>query len=362
MNTDIPEYTSPPLNTSVAASDDETGEINYIYRTAYPLNVIYLVIGFLGLLGNVFVVVVIFSSKIMRIHRTNIFIVNQCFIDATVAVFLILTTIFENDGRQFDASNVSDVLLCKLWLNKLWLWSFLVSSTYNLMALTFERYLAIVHPFVHKVKVTSGKLALTLAAVWLIGPLYNMAYMLPSTVIKQHGNCSVYSEWPSARTQNIVGVVTIIFQFIIPLFFQIACYALIALNLRRRLEPPASGHDAQSRGSLVSPTGGNELHNQNISSALKNIIKTVFIVSICFLFCWTWNQIYYLMFHLNHDGAASFSSTFYNFTVVMVFVNCCVNPFVYSAKYKAFQRATKNLFCGTHHRLWGSNSSEMTPT
>lgn len=362
MDRKLLDYNGAPPSTagwSVAPSDD--GEVNYIYRTGFPLNVVYLVIGLLGLLGNVFVVVVIFSSKVMRIHRTNVFIVNQCFIDATVAIFLILTTVFENDGRHFDADDVSDVLLCKLWLNKLWLWSFLVSSTYNLMALTFERYLAIVHPFVHKVKVTRVKLGAVLAAAWLIGPLYNLAYMVPSTAVKGHGNCSVYSEWPSKRSQNLVGVVTITFQFIFPLAFQIVCYAMIARELRRRLAPPPTGPDSQSQGSLVSSPGRNEIQNQNISSALRNIIKTVFIVSLCFLFCWTWNQIYYLMFHLNHEMATSFSSTFYNFTVVMVFANCCVNPFVYSAQYKAFQRAAKNLFCGTHQRLWGSNSSEGTP-
>ena len=357
MTRDNVHMTTETLTPSVVY---DTADKNYIHTTSDTLRGIYLFIGFLGLLGNTFVIIVIFSSKVMRIHRTNIYIVNQCFIDATVALFLILTTLLENDGRFFQEDDIGDVLLCKLWLTKLWLWSFLVSSSYNLMALTFERYLAIVHPFVHKVKITRPKLVASLIVVWLVGPLYNMAYMIPSSAVKPDGNCSVYSEWPSHRVQNLVGIITIIIQFVIPIIFLIVCYTLIALNLRRRLTPQRP-RDPHSAGNLISSTRNNEIHNKNISSALRNIIRTVFIVSVCFMFCWTWNQVYFLMFHLNFQIAMSFSSSFYHFTVVMVFCNCCINPFIYIAQYKAFQRATKNLFCRTNRNLWGSHSSDNTP-
>ena len=33
-----------------------------------------------------------------------------------------------------------------------------------------------------------------------------------------------------------------------------------------------------------------------------------------------------------------FTSNFYNFTVIMVFVSCCVNPVIYSVNYAPFQR------------------------
>ena len=42
---------------------------------------------------------------------------------------------------------------------------------------------------------------------------------------------------------------------------------------------------------------------------------------------------------------ADWNSTFYQFTVVMVFINCTINPFIYLAKYQDFQTALKS-FCG----------------
>jgi hypothetical protein len=45
-----------------------------------------------------------------------------------------------------------------------------------------------------------------------------------------------------------------------------------------------------------------------------------------------WNQIYFLMHNLGF--VVDFTSSFYNFTVIMVFVNCCVNPIIYTVKYE----------------------------
>ena len=77
--------------------------------------------------------------------------------------------------------------------------------------------------------------------------------------------------------------------------------------------------------------------------ARKNVLKTLIIVVCSFVFCWSWNQIYFLIFNLG-GGSIDFTGAFYNFTVVMVFMNCCINPFIYVAKYEEFRRAMRNLF------------------
>ena len=56
-------------------------------------------------------------------------------------------------------------------------------------------------------------------------------------------------------------------------------------------------------------------------------------VSLFFFFCWVWNQTYYLMYYLGYQHV-DFTSGFYNFTVIMVFLNCCVNPVIYSIRYE----------------------------
>ncbi|KAK2154718.1 hypothetical protein LSH36_259g00015 [Paralvinella palmiformis] len=57
-----------------------------------------------------------------------------------------------------------------------------------------------------------------------------------------------------------------------------------------------------------------------MGNARKDILKTLAIVAFCFAFCWSWNQTYFLMFNLGSE-LVDFTSPFYNFTVVMVFLN-----------------------------------------
>lgn len=44
------------------------------------------------------------------------------------------------------------------------------------------------------------------------------------------------------------------------------------------------------------------------------------------------------MFYLDYP-LIDFTSVFYNFTVIMVFINCCVNPVIYSIKYEQVSTA-----------------------
>ena len=73
--------------------------------------------------------------------------------------------------------------------------------------------------------------------------------------------------------------------------------------------------------------------------ARTNTIKTLLLVGLCFFICWASNSVYYLMYNLGYD--ADWNSDFYKFTVVMVFLNCTVNPFIYLIKYQDFQNALK---------------------
>ncbi|ELU15489.1 hypothetical protein CAPTEDRAFT_120994 [Capitella teleta] len=303
-------------------ADSFDDQANVILSTDL-LTAIYISIGCLGLTGNLLVSVIISQSKQMRKHRANIFILNQSVLDGSVAVFLILTSVYEDDGT-LQPKTVAYELLCRLWRTKMPLWGLLVSSSYNLVVLTVERYLSIVYPIWHKVNFTLPKVKLTIVLTWIIGLIYNIAYMTPTATVQRNGRCTVYSVWPDLTTQRAVGVLTIAVQFVIPLVALSVCYGRMAKAITQRINPT-------------------ETRSSKISRARKNVIKTLFVVSVCFVFCWIWNQTFYLMFNL---GASSdFTSSFYHFTVIMVFCNCCINPFIYVVQYKQFQNSLIEVFC-----------------
>ena len=94
--------------------------------------------------------------------------------------------------------------------------------------------------------------------------------------------------------------------------------------------------------------------------ARRNTIKTLLTVGLCFIICWAQNQVRYFLYNCGFD--LDFNSTYHQFTVVMVFLNSTVNPFIYLIKYRDYQEALKKfLHCGKNQGMSNSlNSSIMS--
>ena len=355
-------------------NDDDDDDPSNAIVAELTLKIIYLCIGGVGLCGNLLVITVIVYYKRMRKLLTNTYLLSQSVLDATVAVFLILTSVFQDGGESM--SGLGDEVYCRLWLTKMPLWGMLVSSTYNLVALSAERYIAVVHPIWHKMHLTQNMVLVSIAVAWLLGPVYNLAYMIPTAAIQKSGMCTVYSVWPNVTTQRAVGVLTILVQYLLPIVLLSFCYGRMAYVLQQRVGtintrdelnthtiqvPPQAEQQQQVPSDSTSKQQRRDAkHNPGMARARKNVIKTLAIVSACFIFCWTWNQIYYLMFNLGYP--ADFTSNFYHFTVVMVFFNCCINPFILMAKYEQFQTGLVKLCCHTREGWSGGRASQSRPS
>ena len=101
---------------------------------------------------------------------------------------------------------------------------------------------------------------------------------------------------------------------------------------------------------------GLEVRNDNVVRARANVIKTLATVSLFFILCWSWNQTYYLMFYLGYQHV-DFTSAFYNFTVIMVFLNCCVNPIIYSVRYDQVRGISLTIFSAERKLNDGSGTN-----
>ena len=139
--------------------------------------------------------------------------------------------------------------------------------------------------------------------------------------------CYVYHFWPTPLLKSIFGVFNIIYSFFIPILSMVYCYGRIAWILTRRID------------SKLGSSGSND----TFLVARTNTIKTFLTVALFFVVCWSCNHIYYLMFNMGYE--ADFNGIYFNFTVIMVFINCIVNPFIYLIKYKDYQQALKHWLC-----------------
>lgn len=152
------------------------------------------------------------------------------------------------------------------------------------------------------------------------------------------GRCLVFAPWPSVFFTHAYGVFVFVLNFMIPILILSYCYGRILWVLTRRI-------DTNVGDSTNKTTPGNKLEDlirEKFQLARTNTIKTFLLVGICFIICWMGNQIYFFMHNLGYY--VDFNSPFYKFTVLMVFVNSTVNPFIYLIKYKDYQQALRELF------------------
>ena len=141
----------------------------------------------------------------------------------------------------------------------------------------------------------------------------------------------MYAFWPSPLVKSIFGVCMLTVSFFIPLLILSYCYGRIVWVLTRRID------------SKLSSSGSSDTFHV----ARTNTIKTLLTVTLCFVICWSNIEIisfiYYISYYIGYESF-DWNSTYFNFTIIMVFLNCTINPFIYLIKYKDFQEALRH-FC-----------------
>ena len=263
-------------------------------------------------------------------------------------------------------------LFCRLWLTQILVWGLITSSTYNLMAISIERYIIIAHPIWHRTSFSDTKIRTSIVAIWLLGFTYITSLMVPTTRLVQ-GTCFPSYFWPSRKVAITVGGVNTFVNVVMPIAVHCLCYIRILTTLRARVSPadqpglssvavtplpPVSTgltDPSQSSGSrtvqwrylhkvgCTKPKMKQHGHSFNMK-ATKNVTKSFAIVTACFFVCWIPSKVYVFLYRLR---VVSYFGDVYQYTVILVFLNCCINPFIYAAKYDAFKKGLAKLFrCG----------------
>ena len=329
---------------------------NYHQRifTEELLAIIYCVVGGIGLVGNTFVIIVIFNYTAMRKNVTNIFITNQSLVDGLTSLVLILSVVFQDNGAILSGS--SGYFICRVWYSKALLWGFFNVSTFNLLSVTLERYLAIVYPIQYKNYVSAKTANVVCLFIWLLGPSIELAISIPTAGLV-HGRCNPLMFWPSLSFQRGVGICVIIIKYFIPLIIMCYCYTRIAIVLKSRVSKTASSsihdqstHQAGSIEVAISSSTNAPGKSDRMQKARQNVVRTLVLVTLCYFMCWTANQIYFLYFNLGNP--IDFEGWIFHLTVIAVYCNCSCNPLIYIAQYNQFQLGIKRLKMSIMQRVF----------
>ncbi len=173
--------------------------------------------------------------------------------------------------------------------------------------------------------------ALTMiVGAWMIGPVKNLARFVPTTTVTKDGSCLFHQSWPSELWLTVTNIIVYLVDFLLPVCVMLSLYVSVFLFLKHRA----------TTGSL---SAGSESQSTTMNKAKHNALKTLFFMTSIFFLCLVWNMTYYF---LDNVGVKmSYTGPFYNFTVFMLNINCCVNPFLYAVQYREFQLQAKSLCC-----------------
>lgn len=103
--------------------------------------VLNIIIGCVGLLGNLFVIVVIVGMTSLYKQLANVFVINQSVIDAASSLCVMMQVVSSMAvPPHLVSGQAASEVYCRLWQAQTLTWALFTSSTYNLVALTLERY------------------------------------------------------------------------------------------------------------------------------------------------------------------------------------------------------------------------------
>ena len=100
--------------------------------------------------------------------------------------------------------------------------------------------------------------------------------------------------------------------------------------------------------------------NKSMARARGNVLKTLVLIAFFFVICWVTNIGSYLMEEFGYP--VDVGGWFYNFTIIMLDINCCINPIIYCFKYEQFQRGVVYVFCRNKVKTFGDANTGVTGT
>ena len=180
------------------------------------------------------------------------------------------------------------------------------ASILNLVAVSFDRYLAITKPFSYSEYLTSLRAIKIIAALWVFSlTLFAVRFPLE----------------PQSMLMRSYQVVTVFLAFIIPLLVMILVYVKIysvARNQALRI-------------------------GRNYARDIK-ATKTIAIVIGAFLICWMPFFIIVTMFAFDRNAGGNMKIPVFKAIKWLEYLNSCLNPLIYNFTNRTYRRAFKKLF------------------
>ena len=270
------------------------------------------------LIALIFVLIVIGNSLTIHVVRNNrnltsiknyyygYYIVNLSISDLLVGLVCLPTTFLY---YLLPGPWVFGLFLCKLFPT---LQIMVVSASIStLTVITFERFLAIVHPL--KPRSTAKSVRIKLVAIWI----WSFIIALPSFIAYKVDNQQVCQEIGIAHWYTIA---LFLVNYAVPLSFIFVTYIRITCELRMQNSVRSSRDVAVHR------------------KFLKLTVVLVVSFALCFL---PSNVVFFIIGYSDFEIDHLTISVLLQYFHILIWFNSCLNPFIYGSVDKYFKRGFK---------------------
>ena len=288
--------------------------------------IVYTLLSVLTVGGNALVYLTVFHF-IGIASVTNLFIANLAVTDFGIGLFCIPIVL------------VSDYLLTK-WPFGTFLCKstsfaqsvFVVCTVYTLIAMSVDRYVAIIHPL--NPKLTRKQCQLFICLLWAFSILFSSPIFIDMDIShtcfrSDPNNTTEYLQTMCQAIrlpqllQTIYNFATIITVYLIPLCVLTTIYIRLGWHLYQSRVPGEAHSERDAK----------------LKSSKQKVIKMCFIVVIMFGICWLPMQLYTNILHLYLDKIfdQDYIPHIYFAFHLMAMSNSCVNPIIYCVMSSKFR-------------------------
>ncbi|XP_016307288.1 cholecystokinin receptor type A-like [Sinocyclocheilus anshuiensis] len=336
--------------------------------------VLYVLIFLLSFTGNSLIITVLVRNRRMR-TVTNLFLLSLAVSDLMLCLFCMPFTLIPNLMKDF----IFGTGMCKV---ATYFMGISVSvSTFNLVAISLERYSAICNPFKSRTWQTKSHAAKVITATWVVSFLLMLPYPIGSTLVpfmrsnNSTGNmCRLV--WPNDVMQTWY-VFLLLILFLVPGIIMMTAYGLTSLELyrgikfemanrksnrekeycpsnlkngngcylrpfkRKRPEPMTPGF-VNPKSKLRRVCSNSTTANLK---AKKRVIRMLLVIVGLFFLCWTPIFVVNAWRAFNRRSADRvLSGAPISFIHLLSYTSACVNPIVYCFMNKRFRQGVLATF------------------
>ena len=322
------------LNTSSSTVTSPTSPlIKAVVGITTATQVTYSIICTIAFLGNSLVILVFVWDKKLLNKSYNILILSLAVADVLTAITLITNPAFViGDGFPYPTNSVLGELFCRIIWSRVFLFQLVVFSVYLCLALTAERWFAIMRPQKYSVYFNKKRSILYIVSSWVwsfaltCSGIIEKGYNPSSNTICEH---RFYLKGSLFRL--FLGIFQVTMKMFLPCLLIIGLYIHMIAKVSK--SPVASAESkAKLRGKMT---------------------RMIAAASVLLVICFAPGQIYLV---LAWAGKAKMDTKEHHAILLLPFINSCVNPFIYGLSNKNYRHHYRKILFAMCPRVLGERT------